>query len=452
MNNRIHKTVIFPVVEAVSGTNIAGTVAQLEKSQWWTKAHLLELQNKKLRAIVQHAYHNVPFYRRLFKQHNILPEDIQEKKDLLQLPVLTKEDIKKNISDMVAKNIPISRIMSTYSSGSTGEPLKYYLDKASYSAGWAQTFRCWSWAADFRIGDPYVKIGLEERSSIRKNLQDRVMNTQYIGFSGIHRTNIRDVLKKIGSFNPKIIRSNTDFIYPIAKMMEQEDFQYSGATVTTTASILFPHYRNLVEKQFNCRILDAYGGEGTPVSFQCEKCEHYHIAEEDVIVEFMKENEYVSEEEPGKIIITNLNNYAMPLIHYDLNDLGQFLEDTCSCGRNLSLMKSIEGRDNDIVKTASGDLIPVHFFSYLFRDMPGVDQFQVIQERIDRITFKIVINKQYSESDTEYITNKVRNKTGGQIVVDFQFVGDIPTSGRSGKRRYVISHVPFPIKPDNGFS
>lgn len=348
---------------------------------------------------------------------------------------------------MVAKNIPSSRVMSAYSSGSTGAPLKYYLDKGSYSAGWAQTFRCWSWAG-YGIGDPYVKIGLEERSSIRKNLQDFLMNTQYVGFSGIHRTNIRDIITQIRSFHPKIIRSNTDFIYPIAKMMEQEDLYYSGATVTTTASILFPHYRNLVEKQFNCRIMDAYGGEGTPVSFQCEKGEHYHIAEEDVIVEFMKEDEYVDEEEPGKIIITNLNNYAMPLIHYDLNDVGQFLEGTCSCGRNLPLMKSIEGRDNDIVKTASGELVPVHFFSYLFRDMPGVDQFQVIQERIDRIIFKIVKNPQFSEPDTIFITNKVRNKTGGQLAVDFQFVDDIPVSGRSGKRRYVISSVPFPMKPD----
>jgi len=397
--------------------------------------------------MILHAYNNVPFYRRVFKQYNIQPEDIREKKDLLKLPVLTKDDIKKNISDMVAKNIPSSRIMSAYSSGSTGSPLRYYLDKQSYSAGWAQTFRCWSWAG-FGIGDPYVKIGLEERNSIRKNLQDFVMNTQYIGFSNIQRTNIRDIVTKIRSFHPKIIRSNTDYIYPIAKMMEQEDLYYSGATVTTTASILFPHYRNLVEKHFNCRIMDAYGGEGTPVSFQCEKREHYHIADEDVIVEFMKEGDYVDEEEQGKIVITNLNNFAMPLIHYDLNDVGQFLEGTCSCGRNLSLMKSIEGRDNDIVKTVTGEMIPVHFFSYLFRDIHGVVQFQVIQERIDRIVLKIVKNTQFSESDAVFITEKVRNKTGGQIAVDFQFVDDIPVSGKSGKRRYVISSVPFPMKPD----
>jgi phenylacetate-CoA ligase len=138
----------------------------------------------------------------------------------------------------------------------------------------------------------------------------------------------------------------------------------------------------------------------------------------------------------------------MPLIHYDLNDVGQFLEGTCSCGRNLSLMKSIEGRDNDIVKTASGELIPVHFFSYLFRDMNSVDQFQVIQEKLDRIVLKIVKNTQFSESDAAFITDKVRNKTGGQITVDFQYVDDIPVSGRSGKRRYVISSIPFPMQPD----
>ncbi|OPY37231.1 MAG: hypothetical protein A4E34_00024 [Methanoregula sp. PtaU1.Bin006] len=451
MNNGIYINTFFPLVEAVAGTNIVKTVEHLQKSQWWTKEQLLELQNKKLRALVHHAYDNVPYYRRLFRDYRIRPEDIREKKDLQKLPVLTKDDIRKNLADMVAKNLPPSRIMTTYSSGSTGEPLKYFIDKSSYSAGWAQTFRCWSWAG-FNIGDPYVKIGVEERSGLRKNLQDYLMNTQYLSFSGIRRTNIRNVITKISSFHPKIIRSHTDFIYPIAKMMEEEDLYYSGATVTTTASVLFPHYRSLVEKQFNCRIMDAYGGEGTPVSFQCEKCENYHISDEDVVVEFMKDGEYVSERELGKIIITNLNNYAMPLIHYDINDLGQYLDETCACGRNLSLMKSIEGRENDIIKTPSGDLIPVHFFNHLFRDMSGINRFQVVQEHIDSLVVKIVKNERFSAADSEYIIDKIKAKTFGQIGIDIRFVDDIPVSGRAGKRRYVISCVPFATKQNNGFS
>ncbi len=444
MYSSVFRTLVFPALEWYSGTTIQQHLAALNKSQWWSKDQIAELQNKKLRMLIRHAYDNVPYYHRIFSQRGITPENIKTKEDLKKIPVLTKDDIRKNLPDLIARNTRPSDRIESHSSGSTGEPLKYYIDKRSYSAGWAQTFRCWSWAG-FQLGDPYVKISLNPRTSMVKKIQDRVLQTKYVFAMGITDTTIAQEMEKIRAFNPKIIRNYASHMYTMAKLMEKNDIQYQGATVATTGSMLFPQYRNVIEKQFNCRVFDAYGGESTAVSFECEEHNGYHISDEDVIVEFLKEGEQVVPGERGRIVFTNLDNFAMPVIRYDIKDIGTYTDESCPCGRGLSLMKSVEGRDSDIIMTPSGDFIVVEYFVILFEYMAGVDQFQVIQDTLDHLTVKIIKNQQFTDEELHHIRNEIQKRAGPDVRIAIEFVQDIPVYGREGKRRLVLSHVPLKI-------
>ena len=444
MYSSIFRTLIFPALEWYSGTTIKEHLAELRKSQWYSKAQIEELQNKKLRALVRHAYDNVPYYHKIFFQLGITPEDIKTKNDLKMIPVLTKDLIRKNLPDLLAKNIPKSKMIELHSSGSTGEPMKYYIDSRSYSADWAQTFRCWDWAG-FRIGDPYVKISMNPRTTMVKKFQDTLFNTHYIYSPNIQEKNIVKEIMSIKKFNPIIIRGYASYMYSISKMMENMGIEYSGATIATTGDMLYPHYRESIEQQFHCKIFDGYGGEGTAVAFECEEHEGYHICDEDVIVEFLSEEESVSPGQLGRIVFTNLENYAMPFIRYDIGDIGTYSDESCSCGRGLSVLKSIEGRDSDLIITPGGDIIIVHFFTWLFEFIEGVDQFQIIQERIDHLAVKIVKNLQFTDNDLNYIKNEIHKRVGSDVKIEINFVNEIPLSGRSGKRRFVISNVPLSL-------
>jgi len=231
----------------------------------------------------------------------------------------------------------------------------------------------------------------------------------------------------------------------MAKLMEKNDIGFEGATVATTGSMLYPHYRAVIEKQFHGKVFDAYGGESTAVSFECEEHNGYHICDEDVIVEFLKEEEHVVPGERGRIIFTNLNNFAMPVIRYDIKDIGTYTDEPCPCGRGLSFMKSIEGRDSDIIMTPGGDFIVVEFFVILFEYISGVDQFQVTQECLDHLTIKIIKNLKFTDNDLHRIRNEVQKRVGADVHLVIEFVDEIPLSGRSGKRRLVISNVPLKI-------
>jgi phenylacetate-CoA ligase len=431
-------------MEYSSGTTVQKHLACLQKTQWWSREQIEELQNKKLRALIHHAYENVPYYTRLFHTHNIHPEDIKTKEDLKRIPVLTKNDIRQNLPKLIALGTHNSDRIESHSSGSTGEPMRYYLDKKSYSADWAQTFRCWGWAG-FQIGDPYVKISMNPRITLVKKIQDTLFNTRYMYAQTIQEKNIINVITSIKKFNPLIIRGYASYMYSISKTMEKMGVEYSGGAVATTGDMLYPHYRELIEKQFHCKIFDGYGGEGTPIAFECENHEGYHLCDEDVIVEFLADNESVAQGERGRIVFTNLENYAMPFIRYDIGDIGTYSDESCSCGRGLSVLKSIEGRDSDLIVTPRGDIIIVHFFTWLFEYIEGVDQFQIVQEKRDEITIKIVKNSKFTQTNLDFILNQIRQKVGDEVHLQPEFVEDIPVYGRSGKRRFVISKVPISL-------
>ena len=125
----LFRNLVFPVIEAQQGTEIRKYLKWFNRTQWLKPEELEKLQNKKLRALIQHAYRNVPYYHRIFKKLELRPDDIQNKEDLSKLPILTKEDIRKNLDQLRAVNVPKSRVIEAHSSGSTGEPLKYYIDK-----------------------------------------------------------------------------------------------------------------------------------------------------------------------------------------------------------------------------------------------------------------------------------------------------------------------------------
>ena len=433
----IRKCFLIPLSGVLTKYNLSRDLKFLEKSQWWTKKKLENYQNEKLKKMVKHAYDNVPYYHRIFKKEGINLEKIKTKEDLKKIPTLSKDDIRKNLDNMKATNV--INLVENHSSGSTGEPLKYYTTKYVDSHNWAQVLRQWVWN-EYNLGDPYVKISLNKREFFIKKIQDFIMNCIYIHIFDINeKTLIREVVK-IKKSKAKILYSYASSIYLLARYMKEAGITNDKIkAVITQGDILFPHYRKLIESQFGCKVFDSYGGDGIAVSFECEKHKGYHIADENVIVEFLRNGERVSEGKLGEIVLTGLNNYGMPLIRYKIKDLGTPSDSICSCGRNLSMMGDIKGRDTDIVVLANGNFLIVHFFTWLFEYIEGVDQFQVIQNSLDNILVKIVKNNKFKKSDFEYIENTIKSKMG-EAELNIEFVESIPLT-KSGKRRFVISNV-----------
>ncbi len=439
MYSKLFRRIIFPLIEISEGTKIQKYLKLLEKTQWWKPEDIKKMQDRKLRALIKHAYEHVPYYHRLFRELNLHPDDIKTREDLRKLPFLTKDIIRKNFKDMKARNIKGSQFLEVHSSGTTGEPLKFYISKDVYSYSWAQTLRCWGWAG-YKLGEPYVKVDMEERKKSLKRIQDRLMRCLHIGASTINENSAEEHLKRIKRFNPKIIRSYASPAFLLARYAREFDIKIQPNAVMTTGEKLFPHYRETIEEQFDCEVFDCYGGEATPLAFECEMHDKYHLCDETAIVEILRGNEQVSPGEIGEIVFTNLDNYAMPFIRYKVGDVGIPSDEMCECGRGLSCMESIEGRVGDLVVTPSGNFLLPNFFTNLFKDIEGVNKFRILQENQYRIDIKLVKNEKFTKEDADYILKKIKGMVGEDVEVNIEFVDSIPPT-RSGKERFVISKV-----------
>ena len=145
------------------------------------------------------------------------------------------------------------------------------------------------------------------------------------------------------------------------------------------------------------------------------------------------------EQGEGKILATSLFNYAMPFIRYDTGDLGHIINDVCECGRGHKLLKEIIGRQREVLQTPEGKYIHGGFFTRIFWEIDGIKEFQVIQEKLNKIVIKIVPEDDFDERQLEKIREIIRRRTAGWIL-EFKLVDTIELT-RAGKYNFIINEV-----------
>jgi len=154
------------------------------------------------------------------------------------------------------------------------------------------------------------------------------------------------------------------------------------------------------------------------------------------------DGEAVEPSERGEIVCTTLINHAMPLIRYRIRDVGVSVEEQCSCGITLPLMKIMEGRADDFLVATDGRIIPpTVFFPYPFENVEGIRQFRVIQERRDKLTIQLVAKETFLSNEVlEKARREIHKLFGEDMQVESKIVSKIERDS-SGKLRKIISHV-----------
>src|SRR5262249_43422103 len=147
-----------------------------------------------------------------------------------------------------------------------------------------------------------------------------------------------------------------------------------------------------------------YGcGEVNSIAYQCHFRDGYHVSDEKVIIELMPitgvANAGRGQCKTGRLLVTDLTNWAFPFIRYENGDSIVSMEGPCPCGRKLSRIKEVIGRLHDFILTASGDLLAGEFFPHLFRFSRGVEQFQIVQDRIGYLRILLVAAPTFSPND-----------------------------------------------------
>ncbi len=421
----------------------------LMKSQYWPREEIDRHQNRKLRLLVRNAYDNVPYYHEALRKLNLRPEDIRTKSDIIKLPILRKSDLRGNLDRMLASNLK-ALAMPSQTGGSTGEPLKFYTQKETWKWTTAARYRAWSWCG-YEPGDRMVELWgtpfeIKELERFSAKLRNTLLRKMTLNCFTMSDESMAEYARQMQAFKPKVLRGFTSAVYLFAKYVSEHRIKgIQPKSVITTAENLYDFQRKKIEETFGCPVYDGYGSRETSLSAQqCEAKDGYHISEENSIVEFLKDGEPVSPGESGDIVITDLHNQVMPWIRYSIEDVGRPAGEKCSCGRTLSMIKSIEGRIHDIIVTPDGRRVPGEFFPHLFKDVTGIKEYQIYQGSKDGLSVFIVRDSAFSEKEASYLLRHMREYLGSQIAIEMKYVDEIAKSP-SGKRRFTISAV----SPDN---
>jgi phenylacetate-CoA ligase len=437
---KLHSEIPYPYAQ---GPTFLKYYRWLRKTEWFSSEKLEQIQNKQLQVIIKHAYENVPYYKRVFDERNLKPTDIVSKEDLKLLPLLTKEDIRNNFKDLIDKNFLKYSPNLNSTSGSTGEPLKYYIDRNLSILIQATVWRHFQWCTikpgdriavfrgtlinDFGKQTCYYKEGKPEVHFSTFKMSPEVMN-KYI--------------RKLNEIKPAMIRGYPASIEILANYICENELSVNPPkAIHTSSEVLLPSQRVIIEKAFNAHVFDWYGhGESTVCAGECERHEGLHLNSEFGCAEFIKTDESKNINNVYNIISTSLWNFSMPLIRYDSEDLAQLDGSKCSCGRNLPLITRIIGRDADIIEGTNGVRVSpssaVHFWKYKIAPyLEDVKYAQIVQDSKEYLKIKLIAKK--CKSNEEIIENQLKKLLGFETY-ELEYLDESPTGQ---KWRFTVSNM-----------
>ncbi|RWZ59069.1 phenylacetate--CoA ligase family protein [Halobacillus fulvus] len=431
------------LMEKMRKTNALSHYEAYLKNQWRDQHTLQTEQNEKLSALISHAYEQVPFYNEYMKSHDIKPEDIRNVEDLTKLPIVDKAELKRQKDKILANDIEDYSPEEKRTGGSTGEPFKFYLPKKSHSLMWANLWRGWN-VAGYEPGD---KIGVLAGGSLLSgfDLKRKVYYylNNWIPFSSYNMSEekMAEYIETIQKSRIKLLYSYSSSAYELANYILKHKVDIKLEGVITTSEVLFPHYRQAIEKAFQCEVYDQYGAnDGGVTAFECPHHDGLHIGMERCAVEIVDdEGNPVPDGVEGRILLTDLSNYAMPFIRYEVGDYGALTTEPCSCGRGLIRLTHIKGRQQEFVYSENERKVHGGFFSTTFRQYDAVEQFQIKQDRVGEIVIKVRLNDSSFEKELDHIKERIKAQTEMKrvtIELTEQF-----EKTKGGKHKFVINNV-----------
>lgn len=408
-------------------------------------------QLESLKKIIKYSYENTKYYKIIFDKIGFSPSDLKSIDDMVQLPVITKEEIRENLEDMVSTKFNISDLAKDSTGGSTGVPMVFYRDKECWEKRRAQELFFDRWVG-YEIGrkTAYFVSGSHQPKGIASSIKARIRNATCERIIAFDPYNVTDeymgkFLEEFRRFKPEIIKCFPNSLYLFADYLQRKNItDLKVNAISCTGENLYPSQRKLFEDTFKCRVFEKYGTrEAGVIACECSMHDGMHVFEAGVVMELVRDGRKARHGEVAEIVITGLFNYGMPLIRYKIGDLAVSSGRTCGCGSKLMLIDKVLGRDRDILIAEDGTPKAGYLFVEAVNKNNIPARCQFVQEDRATLSVNIVKLNGYNGSYETIIKENCFKILGKSINIKISYIDDIPRES-SGKFKYVTSKVsPF---------
>jgi phenylacetate-CoA ligase len=415
-------------------TSIASSYKKIKQMQHYSRDEIHAWQEKRLKSLIDNAYSHSKYYYTLFKQTGLHPDDIKTTADLEKIPVLTKKIIRENFDDIISDNIDAIPHKKSATGGSTGDPTKYWLDHRSWSMSNANSIVNWE-KVGYHYGDAYIALGstslfVDKKPSLKHQIYYKIKNKT--GLNGINMSDdvCQEYIALIRKRKINFIYGYASSIYLLAKYASDNNQNLSIKACFPTSEILTDRFRKTIQDAFKCKILNCYGAHDGGITAFSHEREFFEVGY----------NSVVSIENPdtngtGPALVTDLSNYAMPLINYKLGD--EIRIDNSKNKNypyNGQVINDVLGRTSDIIQLENGRTLTGPGFTILFKDLP-VEHYSVVKNGANSIKCSVVKLSDFDQSHEDIIKSTFMKQMGENTNFKLEYTNEIPLS-KSGKREY----------------
>lgn len=433
----------WPAVPGRTGRLQLALLYQLEESQWWPAEVLQEHQFRQLNTLLDHAARTVPFYRKRLGAAGFPGAPAITPESWRKIPVLTRREVQRSFEALRSRALPKAhgRTGEALTTGSTATPVRTVSTELGMGFWLTLMLRENLWhgrdmggklALIRPVDGPGARYPRGARSAHWGPARDGAFAT------GPRVT--LEISSKIDEQAEWLLRQDPDYLvtYPsnLAALVHhcEERGMVPGNLrgVRTMSEILYPEVREACRRVWGVPVTDAYSTEEVGhIAFQCPESENLHVQAETVLVEVLDDaGSACAPGEVGRVVVTPLHNFAMPLIRYAVGDLAE-VGAPCPCGRGLPVLRRIIGRIRSMVRLPSGGQLYANFHGLLAGIGPVV-QFQIVRTGEEELEMRLVAKRELTAAERETLTARIRERFRYSFRIAFAYVDEIPR-GPGGK-------------------
>lgn len=419
--------IAWPAIGNDAAAHLQCMLFQLGQSEWLPEEVLRARQLGQLRYLLRHAQASVPHYAEALRG---LEVDRLDRNTFECLPRLTRQGLQEGFEALKSTAVPAHHgaVVERRSTGSTGMPVRF-LQSGIDQVFWnTLTLREHLWQErDFTGKLAAIRVRMKQARWPDWGLPVAALFRTGPGATLDVRTDIEEQLGWLVREDPDYLITHASNLHALAALSIRRGIRLPRLRQARSYSeALRPDLRETVRAAWGVEVADAYSCEEAGyIALQCPRHAHYHVQSENLLVEILDEaGKPCAPGETGRVVLTTLHNFAMPLIRYELGDYAEVGE-PCDCGRGLPVLRRIHGRRRNMIALPDGRRHWPSLPSAIWLSVAPIRQFQMIQPAADCLEILYVMERPLTPEERNRLEKLLAERLGHAFFIRWQQVDAI---------------------------
>jgi phenylacetate-CoA ligase len=443
----LKERLIYAALTPVVRRNVTRRAAEVRGRATWDRKRMESFRLARAKEGLVHAAERVPYYRDLFRNAGFNPATLSSFDEFQRIPVLTRDQLRAAGYSLLDETADYTRLIRMSTGGTTGTPVSVFLDPDGSLERMLVNHRLYAMMGR-RLGDSTLMIAgspidAKAWTSFREKPKNRLFGITARSSFDLTQGAVQTTLRELSSDRFEWVIAYASVFDILADAVPAGYRKPSRLRIVPCAELVSQAQRDHWRESLGAEVFEVYGSREMS-SMAAEVLDHrglvvsgdlYHVEITD------GEGRALPHGSPGLITVTALRERSMPLIRYQLGDVGMLLPPQPGEAHPFQRLEITHGRVLDVICCPDGKLLPGEFFPHLMKEVhTEVQRFQVVQTEIGRLEIRIVPHAGFGEDTRRYLEERIRRQTGEQMEIAIEEVQHIEHSA-SGKYRPTISLV-----------